>query len=217
LLEIQELQAFLFKGSESKQSTLDEIHIKIANIEKERKMEEANIVFEIHKFDKKLNDMEFNYKATKEENAVLRERIKANEDNIFKFNHNMKTMKDAFLLKLSDTYEKLFEFIEAIQKVGTTADQQSKVNKAKINTMDAQILSDRKQIESHSNNLLKLESRIEQINQLSVKELKYKEEIERIEESLKALEVKETDFTNHLATIENYVEKYLPAQIQTQV
>lgn len=211
------MQAFLFKGSQSKQSTLDEIYIKIADIEKDRKMEEANTMFEIHKFDKKLSDMEFNYKATKEENSVLRERIKANEDNIFKFNHNLKSMKDAFLLKLSDTYEKLFEQIEVIQKVGTTADQQSKVNKAKINTMDAQILSDRKQIESHSNSLLKLESRIELVNQVTVKEQKYKEEIERIEHSIKALEVKETDFINHLATIENYVEKYLPVQIQTQV
>lgn len=196
---------------------MDEIYIKIAEIEKDRKMEEANMMFELQKFDKKLNDMEFNYKATREENSVLRERIKASEDNIFKFNHNLKSMKDAFLLKLSETYQKLFEQIEAIQKVANRSDQQSKVNKAKINTMDAQIQSDRKQIDAHSNTLVKLESRIEQINQITVKETRYKEEIQRIEESIKKLEVKETDFTNHLATIENYVEKYLPAQVQSQL
>ena len=36
----------------NKQSTLDEIYIKIADIEKDRKMEEANMMFELHKFDK---------------------------------------------------------------------------------------------------------------------------------------------------------------------
>lgn len=84
-LEIDELKSFLFKGSKSKQSTLDEIYIKIAEIEKDRKMEEANIMFEIHKFDKKIKDMEFNYKATREENNVLRERIKTNENNIVSY------------------------------------------------------------------------------------------------------------------------------------
>lgn len=76
-VEIQELQAFLFKGKKNKQSTIDEIYIKIADIEKDRKMEEANMMFELHKFDKKLSDMDFNYKATREENSILRDRIKA--------------------------------------------------------------------------------------------------------------------------------------------
>jgi uncharacterized protein YeeX (DUF496 family) len=49
-IEIQELQAFLFKGKKSKQSTLDDIYIKIAEIEKDRKMEQANVMFEISKF-----------------------------------------------------------------------------------------------------------------------------------------------------------------------
>lgn len=40
-------------------------------------MEEANMMFELHKFDKKLSDMDFNYKATREENSILRDRIKA--------------------------------------------------------------------------------------------------------------------------------------------
>lgn len=217
-LEIQELQAFLFKGkSKNKQSTLDEIYIKIADIEKDRKMEEANMMFELHKFDKKLNDMDFNYKASKEENSLLRGRIKANEDNIFKFNENMKSLKEAFLLKLSETYDKLFGQIENIQKIAQTADRQSKVNKAKINTMDAQVQSDRKQIDSQSSNHIKLESRVEKINQVTVKEQKYKEDIAKIEENIKKLEVKEEDFTNHLATIENYVEKYMPTQIQMQI
>ena len=151
--------------------------------------------------------MEFNYNSTREENTVLRERIKTNEDNIFKFNHNLKSMKDAFLVKLTETYEKLFSQSEEIQKVANRADQQSKVNKAKINTMDAQIQSDRKTIDSHSESILKLESRIERINQITVKEEKYQEKIQAIETSIKNLESKESDFTNHLATIENYVEK----------
>ena len=180
-------------------------------------MEEANMMFELHKFDKKLGDMDFNYKATREENSILRDRIKAWEENIFKFNHNLKSMKDAFLLKLSDTYEKLFGQIEAIQEVANRADQQSKVNKAKINTMEAQILSDRKLIDSNSNNTIKLESKLERLNQITVKEQKYKEDIKNIEDNMKRLEVKEDDFTNHLATIENYVEKYMPAQIQMQI
>ena len=180
-------------------------------------MEEANIMFELHKFDKKLSDMDFNYKATREENSILRDRIKAWEENIFKFNHNLKSMKDAFLLKLSDTYEKLFGQIETIQEVANRADQQSKVNKAKINTMDAQIQSDRKLIDSNSNNNIRLESKLERLNQITVKESKYKEDIKNIEDNMKRLEVKEDDFTNHLATIENYVEKYLPAQIQMQI
>jgi hypothetical protein len=161
--------------------------------------------------------MDFNYKATREENSILRDRIKACEENIFKFNHNLKSMKDAFLLKLSETYEKLFGQIEAIQEVANRADQQSKVNKAKINTMDAQIQSDRKLIDSNSNNTIKLESKLERLNQITVKELKYKEDIKNIEDNMKRLEVKEDDFTNHLATIENYVEKYMPAQIQMQI
>jgi len=161
--------------------------------------------------------MEFNYKASKEENRVLRDRIKANEDNIFKFNQNTKELKDSFLLKLQDTYEKIFTQIENIQNTSNTADQQSKVNKAKINSMDAQIQSDRKQIDSHSTSLLKVESKIETVNQATVKEKKYKEEMEKIDDVIKSLQIKENDFINHLATIENYVEKYLPAQIQTQV
>lgn len=161
--------------------------------------------------------MEFNYKTTREESSVLRDRIKANEDNIFKFNHNLKSMKDSFLQKLSETYEKLFSQIEDIQKVSNRADQQSKVNKAKTNTMDAQIQSDRKQIDQHSNYLVKLESKIEKLSQVCVKEAKYKEDIKDFEDNLKQLEVKEDDFTNHLATIENYIEKYLPAQLQTQI
>lgn len=72
--------------------------------------------------------MDFNFKASREENTLLRERIKANEDNIFKFNENIRSMKDAFLLKLSDTYDKLLAQIEAIQKLGQTADRQSKGN-----------------------------------------------------------------------------------------
>ena len=148
---------------------------------------------------------------------MLRDRIKVNEENIFKFNQNLKSMKDAFLVKLSETYEKLFEQNEEIQKTSNRADQQSKVNKAKINTMDAQIQSDRKQISFHSDALLKIESKIERLNQVTIKEEKYREDAEEIEESIKRLQVKEADFTNHLATIENYVEKYLPAQIQTQV
>ena len=138
---------------------------------------------------------------------MLRDRIKVNEENIFKFNQNLKSMKDAFLVKLSETYEKLFEQNEEIQKTSNRADQQSKVNKAKINTMDAQIQSDRKQISFHSDALLKIESKIERLNQVTIKEEKYREDAEEIEESIKRLQVKEADFTNHLATIENYVEK----------
>lgn len=129
--------------------------------------------------------MEFNYKASKEENKSLKERIKANEDNIYKFNTNLKSMKEMFLLKLQETYEKIFKEIEGIKKVSSTADQQSKVNKAKINTMDAQILTDRKLIDSHSNNLLKLESRIETVSQLTVKEKKYKQEMSKVDETMK--------------------------------
>lgn len=51
-IEIQELQSFIFKGSDNKQNTLDEIYMKIADIEKDRKMEEANMMFELSKFDK---------------------------------------------------------------------------------------------------------------------------------------------------------------------
>ena len=103
---------------------------------------------------------------------MLRDRIKVNEENIFKFNQNLKSMKDAFLVKLSETYEKLFEQNEEIQKTSNRADQQSKVNKAKINTMDAQIQSDRKQISFHSDALLKIESKIERLNQVTIKEEK---------------------------------------------
>jgi chromosome segregation ATPase len=116
-------------------------------------------------------------------------------------------MKDAFLLKLTETYEKLFTQNEEIQKVANRGDQQSKVNKLKINTMDAQSQSDRKQIDSHSESILKLESRIERISQITVKEEKYQEKIQAIEMNIKNLESKESDFINHLATIENYVEK----------
>lgn len=182
-------------------------------------MEEANIMFEIHKFDKAIKDMEFNYNTTKEEHSVLRDRVKANEENIFKFNHNLKTMKDAFLLKLSETYQKLFEHFEEIQKVANRADQQSKVNKGKINVIDAQIQSDRKQLDSQFDSLLKLESKIETINQVTVKERKHKEDIVKLEEEIKLLEVKMDTFINttHTANIEHYVHKYLPAQVQVEV
>lgn len=57
----------MFKGKKNKQSTIDDIYIKIAEIEKDRKMEQANTMFEIHKFDTRLSEAAFNSKANREE------------------------------------------------------------------------------------------------------------------------------------------------------
>ncbi|CAI2385161.1 unnamed protein product [Moneuplotes crassus] len=201
--------------SGKKQTVIDKIYNKISKIEQDRKQEEVKVYQQISNLELNVKETMETFQIVKREIDIIKSRnetIAKNQDSnneaMFKIREQINSKNEEIETKIEERFNEFQVTISEFQNMITVLETQ--IDQAAIDNFKTQLAS----LKLTQGKILR---NIEVVKQEKADQKQTFDEVTKINEILQAHTKKIEDQYNHTMTVENFMEKYIPITIQTQI
>ena len=214
--QIKDLEYTVLQKGE-KLTVFEEIHERITLIEKLRAENESSIQWEIESIKKGNRDQQFDNDNKKRQIESLDRNREMMEQEMQRMKTEYAASKEEFMRVMKGEHNKMIDNIDDLRKIIDKQEMQLTITTAKSISNYNYIMELQNRSQELHKNMEKCQRQVTLIQELKQDRSVVEDAIGLIWQAIHKGEVEMDQKTNQFNTVENFVEKYIPIRIQSQI
>ena len=216
--KVATLEQVLFeKDEKGRMQLFEKIFTAIQDVDQDRIKTEQQIIGKQHLLSQQLTNLQFKAENTESKTSVL-------EDSVYQLNVDFKAQNDKqivwqkdFLSNYSTNEKKMIHELDLARKQLADLEIRTLVSEQRIQSLKSQEKLTIKTLDAHTETLKDHISKLNKIFSEKTDLSYFEKEKRNTDEVIEDLRKQAENHGNHFAMVENFVEKYIPVRIQSQI
>ncbi|CDW77434.1 UNKNOWN [Stylonychia lemnae] len=213
---LEEIEYSLFKSTE-KTTVFDQIYMKMAEMEQDRKSDQAKTDHHLEGFMNIINEVKFHTKnvcTAQDQQQIINSKFREELDHVSK---NIAETKETFISRSQKDFNKLNKNLEQLSRKASQIQVHQDTLDLMTNAFESRLDSLKALLEQYKSEYEQIQFDIQKFNSTKLTQNEFEEKyhhiMDKFDQVMKSLDMKD----NQISTIENFIEKYVPIRVQSQI